>query len=178
MGPAGERGSSSRGTRSWKSPSLKTGFSFRLFRSASSSSSSISYVALAPGIWWPMRLIGCLGSHRPPPVALQITLARRRGYASSSPRSDESSVSETCTTASACDEETGERNGEAGRRGEVVCARREDGRTTGEPSSGVERDDTTDEDADESGSLSPSLSTVIGVATLMTGERGVLTPCI
>lgn len=73
--------------RYWKSPSLTIGFSRSLRASCSSRSISISKGALPPGIGgrYPSRTGHSLGSQRPPPVALQRMLERRRGYASSSP---------------------------------------------------------------------------------------------
>jgi len=75
-----------------------------------------------------------------------------------------------------CDEITGDRSGDEGRRGELVCARRSEGRSMGgHPSSGVESEELT-EDAGESGSLRASCNTVMGAAALIAGERDVLTP--
>ena len=122
MGPPRLRGANSRAGRSWKSPSRMIGLLFSRRCSSSSRSISISYAAFRPGWRTPTISTYCFGSHRPPPLALQMADARQRGYAASS------------------SEIPGPGGGRVATRGDV-CARRR-GRRKGmgeiaEPSSGV-----------------------------------------
>ena len=60
-------------------PSLTMGFMRRRRSSASSRSISSSYGALHPGMRRPILGGEFFGSQRPPPVALQMMLERRKG---------------------------------------------------------------------------------------------------
>lgn len=76
--------------KAFSPPSRSIGLTRRIRCSSSSRSSSSSYAGLLPGTrpGYPIILTTGLGSHRPPPVALQMALAWRSGYVSSSPKSD------------------------------------------------------------------------------------------
>jgi hypothetical protein len=148
-------------------------------RSACSSRSiSSSKGALHPGIRYHGLRGSCFGSQRPPPVALQIALARRRGYASSSPNdASPSSAARTSSTVSGrttCDART--------RRDEVRLVRlgveRRERRGTGETQlGGVATPLEEREDVDDV-RVAGGARTAMGLECTRSGVRGVGQPWI